>query len=76
VRTDIARVAAIVSCMSLRRDERVFLVRMWLERQAPDHSWRGSVQEVGSGRKLYVTGPHDVADFIAVRLVERDAREE
>ena len=58
--------------MAQRRDERVFLVRMWQERQAPGEAWRGFVQEVSTGRKLYVTGPHEVAHFIAVTLVDRD----
>jgi hypothetical protein len=53
------------------RDERVFLVRMWLERStAQREAWRGSIQDVGSGRKFYVTGPGEIADFIAVRLDE------
>jgi hypothetical protein len=54
-----------------RRDERVFLVRMWLERSTSQRdSWRGSIQDVVSGRKFYVTGPGEIADFIAVRLDE------
>lgn len=65
-----ARISGIVESMSQRRDERVFLVRMWQERQS-GNSWRGSVQEIMTGRKLYVTGPRDVADFIAVRLGDR-----
>lgn len=62
--------------MTERRDERVFLVRMWHEREAPGQSWRGSVQEVRTGHKLYVTGPRDVADFIAVRLADGEASDE
>ncbi len=56
--------------MPLGREERVFLVRMWQERQAPVDAWRGSVQEIGTERKLYVTDAREVADFIAVRLAD------
>jgi hypothetical protein len=45
------------------REERVFLVRMWIEPH--DVAWRGSVQDVTSGRRLYVSSPSEVADFIA-----------
>ena len=48
------------------RDERVFLVRMWMEPQ--DVVWRGSVHDVTSGRRRYVTDPSEVADFIAIGL--------
>ena len=43
---------------------------MWLEPNAPNEGWRGSIQDVASGRKLYVTAPADLVDFIALRLVE------
>ena len=59
------------------RDERVFLVRMWVERGSPgDGVWRGSVHDVASGNKLYVTGAAEIADFIAGRLSEEDAGEQ
>jgi hypothetical protein len=46
-------------------------VRMWLDRSTPQRdAWRGSIQDVVSGRKFYVTGPGEIADFIAVRLDE------
>ena len=53
---------------SPRREERVFLVRMWLERTPQNDAWRGSVHDVSTGRRLYVTGPGEVADFIATGL--------
>jgi hypothetical protein len=55
------------------RREHVFLVRMWVEstRQRQE-TWRGSIHEVASGRKLYVTGPGEVADFIALHLLSRE----
>jgi hypothetical protein len=35
--------------------------------------WRGSIQEVESGLRLYVTGAGDIADFIELRLGENRA---
>ena len=43
---------------------------MWREPSAARDAWRGSIQDVASGRTLYVTGPADIVDFIALRLVE------
>lgn len=51
-----------------QRVEHVFLVRMWLERGATESQWRGSVQHVASGRRLFVGSPGEVSDFIAVQL--------
>jgi hypothetical protein len=49
---------------------------MWVERGSPgDGVWRGSVHDVASGNKLYVTGAAEIADFIAGRLSEEDAGE-
>lgn len=55
------------------RDERVehvFLVRMWLEPgQSRDESqWRGSVQHVASGRRMFVGSPGEIGDFIGLQL--------
>jgi hypothetical protein len=55
------------------RRELVFLVRLWL-RDAEDLNepeWRGSIQEIGSGARLYVSGTHDIADFIGSRLADK-----
>jgi len=49
------------------RTEHVFLVRMWTER-AGDLQWRGSVQHVASGRRLFVGSATEVGDFIALQL--------
>ncbi|MGA8533405.1 MAG: hypothetical protein WB615_04800 [Candidatus Tumulicola sp.] len=57
--------------------ELVFLVRMWVqgdEERADGDEWRGSVQEVDSGRRFYVTGMRDVADFIGARMAEKSQR--
>ena len=51
-----------------QRTEHVFLVRMWRERGGDDPSWRGSVQHVASGRRLFVGSAGEVGDFIALQL--------
>lgn len=51
-----------------RRVEHVFLVRMWLERGNAESQWRGSVQHVASGRRLFVGSPGEVSDFISTQL--------
>ena len=44
---------------------------MWLsEESGGDAHWRGSVHEVASGKRLFVTETRDVADFIAARLAD------
>jgi hypothetical protein len=44
---------------------------MWLPEQTDgDPQWRGSVLEVTSGRRFFVTQPRDIADFIAAHLAE------
>ena len=55
--------------MNAERREVAFLVRMWLPQGARgENEWRGSIQEVASGKRLFVTGTRDIADFIAVQL--------
>lgn len=56
--------------MKQESDELVFLVRMWArETERPtEQEWRGSIQEINSGLRFYVTETRDVADFIAARL--------
>jgi hypothetical protein len=57
---------------SERRDI-VFIVRMWSEARASAFDrWHGMVQDVQTGRKLYVTDLSQVAGFIAVHLTEND----
>ncbi len=44
---------------------------MWLERGTPQRdAWRGSIQDLVSGRKFYLTRLGEIADFIAVGLDE------
>jgi hypothetical protein len=55
--------------MNAERREIAFLVRMWLPQGARgENEWRGSIQEIASGKRLFVTGTRDIADFIAVQL--------
>jgi hypothetical protein len=54
-----------------KRRDATFLVRMWLSEESDgDARWRGSVYEVASGKRLFVTETRDVADFIAARLAD------
>lgn len=42
---------------------------MWREKdKAGDGGWRGSVHDVGIGRRFYFTSPGDITDFITVAL--------
>jgi hypothetical protein len=36
--------------------------------------WRGSVHEIDSGIRFYVSGTRDVAEFIETRMAERSDR--
>ncbi|HVN69325.1 MAG TPA: hypothetical protein VMU38_06740 [Candidatus Binatia bacterium] len=61
--------------MDSKRQEVTFLVRMWLSEETDgDAQWRGSVVEVASGRRFFVTQPRDVADFITAHLAEARIR--
>ncbi len=60
--------------MSSRR-EWVFLVRMWHEAgDSGQGSWRGSVYEVKTGRRCYLSAPAEVVDFIASALRSSEAK--
>lgn len=50
---------------------------MWRERESASRAWRGSVHDVATGRRFYVTAPGEITDFIAVSLeqvIEIDER--
>jgi hypothetical protein len=51
------------------RPHHLFIVRLWREsgRTSPGQ-WRGSVEHVPSGRRLYFVSLSDLADFITLRL--------
>jgi hypothetical protein len=57
--------------------ELVFVVRLWRGHgDAPDGTaWRGAIVEVQSGKRFYVAGTRDIADFIDARLAERKLRD-
>ena len=57
-----------------RRIEHVFLVRMWVEPGSGSSQLRGSVQDVSSGRRLFVGSAGEVADFIATQMHGEKAR--
>jgi hypothetical protein len=55
--------------MELRPDrpQHLFIVRLWSENKPPG-PWRGSVEHVPTGQKLYFTSLGDMNDFITLRL--------
>ncbi|HEV3091038.1 MAG TPA: hypothetical protein VGX91_06275 [Candidatus Cybelea sp.] len=51
------------------RLERVFTLRLW--REAGAHSAiRGSIVEVGNGRRFFFTQLTDLKDFLTLQLIE------
>jgi hypothetical protein len=54
---------------SKRRFERVFVMRVWREDGSASASvMRGSVVELGSGRRFFFTQLSDLKDFLSLRL--------
>jgi hypothetical protein len=52
-----------------------FLVRAWRTEELDGVAhWRGCVQEVTSGKRLFFADTRDVADFIASYLAGSEAR--
>ncbi len=59
--------------MDSERRERVFVIRMWNDGDAAvRETWRGSIRDVASGRKRYVTSALEIAEFVALRLATID----
>lgn len=57
------------------RSEHLFVVRVWQEpEQVKSGEWRGSIEHVGSGQRLYFVSLDDLNDFIALRLNLRSPR--
>ncbi len=51
------------------RPEHLFIVRVWQERaQVRPGTWRGSVEHIPSGQRLYFVSLIDLNDFIRLRL--------
>jgi hypothetical protein len=60
-----------------RPREQVFLVRMWaIQTSDKRHAWRGSVQHVASGRKLYISGLADLVEFVTSELSDSTTEED
>jgi len=56
------------------RTQHLFVVRIWHEPgQRPPAAWRGSVEHVPSGQRLYFISLGDLSDFITLRLDSRPA---
>ena len=55
----------------MERREHRFVVHVWFESNGrADGQWRGEVDHVGQGRRLYFSSLGDLMDFIKVRLAE------
>ena len=55
----------------MERTEHRFVVRVWLETAGPEGGqWRGVVDHVGTGRKLYFSSMGDLMDFLRLRMTE------
>ncbi len=55
------------------RSEHLFIVRVWQEpAQIQAGTWRGSIEHVSSGQRLYFTSFNDLNDFIRWRLVRTE----
>jgi hypothetical protein len=60
-----------MDAMPLNSDrlEHLFVVRMWQEStQRKSGGWRGSIEHVPSGQRLYFVSFNDLNDFIRLRL--------
>ncbi|PKO14424.1 MAG: hypothetical protein CVU39_14310 [Chloroflexi bacterium HGW-Chloroflexi-10] len=42
----------------------LFIVRIWTEAGQTQNTWRGSVENIPSGQRLYFTSLNDLNDFI------------
>jgi hypothetical protein len=55
----------------MERSEHRFMVRIWLESAAgTGGQWRGEVDHIGSGRKVYFSNMADLMDFIRLRMTD------
>ncbi len=48
--------------------ELTFIVRLRQQPGAAEPQWRGSVQEVSSGGRRFITGTREISDFISAYL--------
>jgi hypothetical protein len=50
------------------RPQHIFVVRLWSEcENCSEAQWRGSVEHVPTGKKLYFTSLGDLNDFITLK---------
>lgn len=57
------------------RRQHLFVVRIWQEARAEQPPvWRGMVEHVPFGRRMYFTALNDLSDFIALRLETSSGR--
>jgi hypothetical protein len=54
--------------MKDRPREFTFLVRIWRADEESAAKWRGSVREVSSGKRRFISGTGDISEFIASYL--------
>ena len=67
---DAARTAGVYHRV-MERSEHRFMVRIWLETTAgSEGQWRGVVDHVGSGRRVYFSAMSDLMDFLRLRMAE------
>jgi hypothetical protein len=50
------------------RREHLFVVRLWFESANDRGQWRGSVEHVDTGQRLYFASLSDMTEFIQHRL--------
>jgi hypothetical protein len=48
----------------LQEAQFLFIVRIWTESGQAQDAWRGSVESIPSGQRLYFTSLNDLNDFI------------
>jgi hypothetical protein len=56
--------------------ELTFIVRLRQEASATETQWRGSVQEVSSGGRRFITGTREISEFIAAYLRDEERAEQ
>jgi hypothetical protein len=51
---------------TLERSQHLFIVRVWCEpsNEEPPGQWRGSVEHVASGQRIYFASMNDLTQFI------------
>lgn len=58
---------------TIEASQHLYLVRIWFESTRSDRqSWRGLVEHVPTGKKLYFTSLADLNDFISLSLPSPD----